>query len=189
VLLTNTGDTAYTLIAGMSPTLAQKSCTVMTALSQLAARWRNPQDMPSASVLRKHCILQDLVRTVHGGCCSFPCRSRLSSTAEPSLAPLSHLPTVHSMPQTQLGRGISTSIAAKLPGPKNKTNKSALLPTFLSLPGKHVGQLLALFFSSIQSYGRHCAFSLTPEVYSFKRTPPSVLLFPDFGLYLCICTL
>lgn len=117
---------------------------------------------------------------MHGTCCSFPCRSGLSGTAEPSLAPLSHPPTAHSMPHAQLGRGISTTVVAKLSGPKSQTNKSALLPTFLSLLRKRVRLLLALFPSSIQSSGRPCAFVFTPTVYPFKSAPPNVMMFPEF---------
>lgn len=116
-------ETALTLWWLACPlTLSLKCCRVMTALGQLATRWRSLQDLPHASVLKKHCILQDLVRTVHGSCCSLPCRTGLSGTTEPSLAPLSCPPTVHSMPHAQLSRGISTTVVAKLSGPKNKTN-------------------------------------------------------------------
>lgn len=66
-----------------------------------------------------------------------------------------------------LAKASQTTVAAKLSGPKTGTNKSALLPTFLSLLGKHVRLLLALFFFSTQSSGRLRAFFFSHLLFTF----------------------
>lgn len=73
---------------------ALNPCRLITALGQLAARWRFLQVLPHASVLEKHCTLQEFVWTVHR-CCSFVCRIVLSGSAKHNLIPLSTLTSAH----------------------------------------------------------------------------------------------
>lgn len=140
------------------PTSALKSCRAMTALGQLATRWRSLQDFPHASALKTYRILQDLVRTVHGSCGSFPCRSGLSGTAEPLLTPLLRLPMAHSMPHASSAAAPQPLWQLSCLAQKIKQINLLCLPTFLSLLGKRVTLPLALFISSIQSSGRQHTF-------------------------------
>lgn len=109
-------------------------------------------------------------------------------------APLSHPPTAYSMHHAQLSTDTSISVIAELSGKKkpkpiNKkqypkqqqkvqsTNKSALLPTFLSLFGKHITPLLCLF---PPGFWQTTCLCFHTYCLPFKSPPLSVMLFSEF---------
>lgn len=107
-------------------------------------------------------------------------------------APFSHAPTAHSMHHAQLSTNTKPPRPInKKQIPKNKkkiqsTNKSALLPTLLSLLGKPNTLLLCLF---PPGFWQSTCLCFHTYCLPFRSTPLSVMLFSEFcPLSQCMCS-